>query len=253
MAELQYKTFSQLMSSIEGDLTQYVDNSLIKRNRYIKAARYVNSSLGIKINGKKTAIIDVNNFKGDLPTDCLSIITAIGLNINLKMNYIDEDIFVNMENVKIKNGIKNQIYHILKPNQTSNKRFCDKSINKNWRHSDYGIDVSEEIITTNFKEGQVYLEYIPHLENEEGDLLVLDHDKVNPYYEWEIKSKIFLDLWHNSDADTYNKYQDAIQIHLPKARQEAEQIVTTPEYKAMKAYNLNQTYQFYKRWIQIFE
>ena len=51
--ELQYKTFSSVMASVEEDLKQYADNNLISRRNYIKVAKRINSDLGPKINRKR--------------------------------------------------------------------------------------------------------------------------------------------------------------------------------------------------------
>lgn len=82
--------------------------------------------------------------------------------------------------------------------------------------------------------GTVYLNYLGNLEDEKGNLLVLDHPMVNEYYEYAIKQRILENLYMNGE-DVVQKMQ-LIEQRLRPARSNALSMVNTPDFKEM--YNL---------------
>ena len=103
----------------------------------------------------------------------------------------------------------------------------------------------------NFECGEIYISYVSDMEDGEGNLLVLDHELVNDYYEFAIKEKILHDLWINGE-ETYDKYKNINQVHLPKARQEAHRLVYTPEYKTIKEYDTRMLQKYYNEFYKMF-
>ena len=56
---------------------------------------------------------------------------------------------------------------------------------------------------TTFKTGKVYLSYQGAMENDQGDLLVLDHPYCNEYYEYAIKQRILENMvWNGENVST---------------------------------------------------
>jgi hypothetical protein len=86
---------------------------------------------------------------------------------------------------------------------------------------------------TNFQTGKVYLNYQGLLENEEGDLMVLDHDMINEYYEYALKQRILENLIMNDVPVQQGKIQ-LIEQRYRVARNYALSIVNTPNYGEMK-------------------
>lgn len=228
MAEIQYKTFDQLMSSVERSLKQYADANLIKRGDYIKDARYINKELGIKINRVVETEVEVQDYKAEIPEDLLSIIGAVAI--------LEKD--------------QKERFHPLTPTRVSIDRFAKHSYNRNCKKTEFQIDVDDNIFTLNFKYGKIYLVYVADLVDEKGNLLVLDHPLVNPYYESKITTQILKDLWYNSDADTHNKYQNERDIVLPQAAKKAKDVVYWSGYKALRAHALEVEKAYYNRFIR---
>jgi len=82
--------------------------------------------------------------------------------------------------------------------------------------------------------GTVYLNYLGNLEDEHGNLLVMDHPMVNEYYEYAIKQRVLENLYMNGE-DVVQKMQ-LIEQRLRPARNNALSMVNTPDFKEM--YNL---------------
>lgn len=85
---------------------------------------------------------------------------------------------------------------------------------------------------TTFKEGKVYLNYQSHLEDDNGNLLVPDHELLNEYYEYAIKERILENLYLNGE-DVVQRLQ-LIAPKLKAARNAALSLVNTPNFKEME-------------------
>jgi hypothetical protein len=83
---------------------------------------------------------------------------------------------------------------------------------------------------TSFQTGKVYLNYQGHLENEQGELLVPDHDMLNEYYEYALKQRILENLIMNDEEVNPNKIQ-LIETRYRAARNQAVSVVNTPNFK----------------------
>lgn len=100
--------------------------------------------------------------------------------------------------------------------------------------------------------GKMYLNYQGTLEDEEGNLLVLDHPFINQFYEWAIKVKILESLYMNdSDASIERKLMYA-KNELTKFRQTSLSWANMPEvYEIQQAYAIyrrEQEYRFFNPW-----
>jgi hypothetical protein len=81
--------------------------------------------------------------------------------------------------------------------------------------------------------GKVYISYMGAMEDDEGNLLVLDHPKINEYYEWAIKARIFENMYLNGEPDIERKLQ-LTKAELKTARAEALSIATMPDFYELK-------------------
>lgn len=91
--------------------------------------------------------------------------------------------------------------------------------------------IKNGFLHSNMRNGKIYISYEGNMEDEEGNLLVLDHDIINTYYEWALKTKIFENLWVLGE-DLERKLLYAKE-ELRKARVEAWSIVRTPDFDEM--------------------
>jgi hypothetical protein len=85
----------------------------------------------------------------------------------------------------------------------------------------------------NFKTGKVYINYQGAMEDENGNLLVVDHDMINEYYEYALKQRILENLVMNGSQVTQAQIQ-LIEQRYRVARNAALSIVRTPNFSEMK-------------------
>ena len=106
-------------------------------------------------------------------------------------------------------------------------------------------EIKNGFIYTNLEQGQVYLSYEGALEDDEGNLLVLDHPMINEYYEYAMKQRILENLYMNGE-DVSQKI-NLIEGKLRAARNNALGIVNTPNFAEMKAlWQMNRRAQYQK-------
>ena len=92
--------------------------------------------------------------------------------------------------------------------------------------------IKHGFLYTNFKTGKVYLNYQGQMEDEEGNLLVPDHDLLNEYYEYALKSRILENLYINGE-DVAQRMQ-LVEQRLRAARNNAKSVVNTPNFAELK-------------------
>jgi hypothetical protein len=85
---------------------------------------------------------------------------------------------------------------------------------------------------TTFETGKVYLNYQGQMEDDQGNLMVPDHDLLNEYYEYALKSRIFENLYLNGE-DVAQRMQ-LVEQRLKAARNQALSLVNTPNFKEME-------------------
>lgn len=92
--------------------------------------------------------------------------------------------------------------------------------------------IKDGFLFTTFETGKVYLNYQGALEDENGQLLVPDHDLLNDYYEYAIKQRLLENLYMNGE-DVVQRLQ-LIEQRLRTARVNALSLVNTPNFEEMK-------------------
>jgi hypothetical protein len=85
---------------------------------------------------------------------------------------------------------------------------------------------------TTFDTGKVYLNYQGQMEDDNGNLLVPDHDLINEYYEYAFKARILENLYMNGE-DVAQRMQ-LIEQRLKAARNQALSVVNTPNFKELE-------------------
>jgi hypothetical protein len=85
---------------------------------------------------------------------------------------------------------------------------------------------------TTFETGKVYLNYQGQMEDDQGNLMVPDHDLLNEYYEYALKSRIFENLYLNGE-DVAQRMQ-LVEQRLKAARNQALSLVNTPNFREME-------------------
>jgi hypothetical protein len=94
--------------------------------------------------------------------------------------------------------------------------------------------IKDNYLYTTFDCGKVYLNYQGMLEDDDGDLLVPDHDLLNEYYEYALKQRIIENLIMNDEVTAAKKFE-IIEARYRAARNNALSMVNTPNFAEMKA------------------
>jgi len=84
---------------------------------------------------------------------------------------------------------------------------------------------------TNFNDGTVYLNYQGQMEDENGNLMVPDHDLLNEYYEYALKQRILENLFLN--GEDVSQRMSLMEQRLKAARNNALSLVNTPNFKEL--------------------
>jgi hypothetical protein len=92
--------------------------------------------------------------------------------------------------------------------------------------------IKDGFLFTNFQTGNVYLNYQGALEDNDGNLLVPDHDLLNEYYEYALKQRILENLFMN--GEDVSQRMSMIEQRLRAARNQALSLVNTPNFKEME-------------------
>jgi hypothetical protein len=87
-------------------------------------------------------------------------------------------------------------------------------------------------LNTSFENGKVYLNYQGDLSDDNGNLLVPDHELLNEYYEYAFKARILENLFLNGE-DVSQRIQ-LIEAKLRPARNQAISLVNTPNFREME-------------------
>jgi hypothetical protein len=100
------------------------------------------------------------------------------------------------------------------------------------------VTVKNGFLLTNFDEGHVFLNYEGHMEDEEGNLIVLDDPIANEYYEYALKQRILENLLANGEQ--VQQLYNLMTIQMQKAKIDAVNFVRTPGFKEMyKTWRMN--------------
>jgi hypothetical protein len=271
--ELKYRTFDQLLAEVITDFTMFNTEGMIEPGQLIKVAQRVNYDLGLRIHSNKEKVIEIQNKKAKLPDDfyVLNYAKLCGeyelrdpiLHGRHTENVIMEDCpkcgcnndceceatYVQ----ECQNGEKIYVQVVEKRKQEvrTYKQFVDIKITSITGKCD-ALDnsfptgyVKNGFMYTNLDKGKVFISYQGSLEDEEGNLLVLDHPLINEYYEYAIKQRILENLYINGE-EVSQKIQ-LIEQRLRPSRNNALSIVNTPDFEEMqKLWETNRKAQYYK-------
>jgi hypothetical protein len=92
--------------------------------------------------------------------------------------------------------------------------------------------IKDGFLNTTFETGKVYLNYQGDMTDDNGNLMVPDHELLNDYYEYALKQRIFENLFINGE-DVAQRMQ-LIDVKLREARNNALSLVNTPNFKEME-------------------
>ena len=136
------------------------------------------------------------------------------------------------ELIQVINPGLTRIYRALHPLRMRSSENIDKECpdlyyngpNEGWLKGGY--------LFTTFETGTVYINYQGAMEDDQGNLLVPDHDLLNEYYEYAFKQRILENLYINGE-DVAQRLQ-IIEQRMRGARNNALSLVNTPNFKEME-------------------
>lgn len=274
--EIQYRTFDQLLDEVVTDFVIYNNEGMIEPAQLIKVAQRVNYDLGLRIHGTKEKVLDIEKRKTKLPGDfyvlnyaylcgkyTVTTPTMSGReteNVILKADLCRKcgqpDPTCTCEStyaVECKTGEKVfvQVVEKRKHETKTYETFEKLNIATSSGRTDALDDsaktayIKNGFIYTNIEEGSVFISYQGALEDDEGNLLVLDHPVINEYYEYAMKQRILENLYMNGE-DVVQKMQ-LVEQRLRGARNNALSIVNTPNFAEMyNVWKMNRKAQYNK-------
>ena len=227
--ELKYRTFNDLLNEVSIDFNTFANESMIEPAQLIKIATKVNYDLGLRINQQKSCILDISHNKARLPDDfyvldyallCSSYKTiqpkmqgrhsedkSIGTGICNKCHKPDLDnpcakpddccicnkVYTNdcgeSFEVVYKQGFDIRSYTEFERLTFKTGKGCDSNCLNTHIHSNHNAEIKNGFIYTNVSHGSIFITYQGAMEDEDGNLLVLDHPMINEYYETAIKHR----------------------------------------------------------------
>jgi hypothetical protein len=93
-------------------------------------------------------------------------------------------------------------------------------------------EIKDNYLLTNFKTGKVYINYQADMEDEKGNLLVLDQPYCNEYYEYALKQRILENMIFSGEK--VGQQLQLIEARLRAARNNALSFVNTPDFEEMR-------------------
>jgi hypothetical protein len=282
--ELQYRTFDQLLDEVATDFVTYSNEGMIEPAQLIKVAQRVNYDLGLRIHGTKEKVLDIEKKKTKLPSDFYVLNYA-----HLCGRYtVTQSVMSGREteNVILKNDLCRKcgqpdpqcscektytvecktgenIHVQVVEKRKYETRTYDTFERMHVATSTGKIDalndnasgrtgyIKNGFIYTNVDEGQLFISYQGALEDDGGNLLVLDHPVINEYYEYAMKQRILENLYINGEEVTQK--MQLIEQRLKAARNNALSIVNTPDFAEMyKVWQMNRKAQ-YNRYYDMFK
>lgn len=280
--DTKYRTFDELMYEVNQDFSMYNAEGMVEPAQLIKIAQKVNYDLGLRIHGTKEKVIEINKGKARLPQDFYVLNYALLLDQYTVKNpviagrqtedvklVVDpqvcrvcgsqatvcgctdtyattdcEDNFVLVE--KIRHEVK--VYDRFERINMSPSKFISeyaKSMGLAGTGTVNNGEIKNGFIYTNIETGKIYVSYEGALEDDEGNLLVLDHPMINEYYEYALKKRILENLYMNGE-DVAQRIQ-LIEPLYRAARNNALTIVNTPDFREMQnLWMLNRKAQYHK-------
>jgi hypothetical protein len=254
--KLRYRTLDQLIDSVSDDWENLDRENVMEPSRLIKVVRKINKELGLRITKTKEVLISFENGMVNLPDDmehlnyaviCGSRTISVGL-LDLPTNMQHENKWIDCLDegccTRVYMNCCGQTWQVVESeNQNGNVVHYSYPIQArvSIKHSLYhvnncevtGVITSPNFMKMNIPSGKIYLNYEGILEDEEGNLLVLDHPLINDYYEYAIKRRVLENMYFDASEDMERKLQ-LIEFRYRDAKKQALTLVNTPDYKELE-------------------
>lgn len=119
--------------------------------------------------------------------------------------------------------------------------------NKTWQAKNSAY-IKDGFMYPSFKTGKLYINYQGMMEDDEGNLLVPDHDLLNEFYEYAIKQRVLENAIMNGETVTQSQIQ-IIEQRYKAAKNNAYSLVNTPDFAELrKIWETNRKAQYANYW-----
>ena len=256
---IKYMTFDQLLDEVQDELELYDKNSLIEPSTLIPVITKINKELGLRVTEPRQEIIHFENYVAKLPNNLgkvnymvlISDRKAIDkyLPQGIHKDYVEIDLLTETDlNKKVyvtPDGFVYQtIYTHNQPSYYSYKVQHQLQIVKHSKDNPWECVIKGDYLKLNVQEGCVLIDYQATVEDEDGNLLVVDHPLIQDYYKYALKRRIFENMYFNGEEAALQKLQ-FIETRYIKAKQEANGVVDMPEFSELKqTLDINKTAMF---------
>ncbi len=264
----KYRTFDQLLEDVMVDFSNYALEGMIEPQQLIKVATRVNYDLGLRIHRTKQVVLDIEHGKAQLPSDFAYLNFAFRVGEYTIIQTFPAGTVIDTTRTvpykpapgesgpckdpecrdvcviktcndteshqliqKIGGGEFRQFSAFMPLRiQTVNNKVCDAP-NINEQASDIA-EIKDGFLCTTFTTGHVYLSYQGAMEDDDGNLLVLDHPYCNEYYEYALKQRILENMLFAGEPVT--NQLGLIETRFRAARNNALGFVNTPNFQEMQ-------------------
>ena len=260
----KYRTFDQLYNDVVVDFATYNIEGFIDPGQLIKVATRVNYDLGLRIHRTKEVVLDIEHGKARLPYDfaflnyafrCGSYSIADRMPSGTHIETFNDVPYVPAPGESgpcgdpecrdvcvIKTCDDKNAYQLIQRVgehtwrtftafvplriRTVNKYTCDcPNVNEQ------AAEIKDGFILTSFTTGKVYISYQGAMEDNEGNLLVLDQPYCNEYYEYALKQRILENMLFA--GENVSNQMTLIEQRLRASRNNALSFVNTPDFREL--------------------
>lgn len=141
------------------------------------------------------------------------------------------------------NGRRNEYTNLVPMRIEKSKSVSVDCFNLNSRDNHVAV-LKNGFLVTNFDEGVVYINYQSLMEDDMGNLLVMDHPFANEFYEYALKQRIYENLYMS--GENVANFLQLTEQKLRVARNNALSFVNTPDFRELKrVWELNRKAQYH--------
>jgi hypothetical protein len=235
---------------------------MVDPQELIKVAQYVNKDLSVKIHSVRQVVLDVNKGRTRLPNDFhmlnFAIICLKGeICGTVELPHQSERTATITSGCTLEECERTiQVTQLTSDYRVVYKQFAPLRLDQstNIHPQCYNTRVTCEhtgyikngwLYTNNLIEGKLYINYVGQMVDEEGNLLVLDHDIVNEYYEYALKTRILENMI--LAGEPVGPQYELMEGRRRKARIESKTLVGMPDFKDLvNAWEMNRKAQYQK-------
>lgn len=263
--KLKYRSLDALINAVNDDLRIQSDENFTDPSSLIKVVRKINKQLGLRVTRTKEVMIDFKNWVVNLPDDMESLNFAVICTYHKNVVPAIQGTITEHIDVDCTNGCSNvyltpcgdtfQIVQKVNPHQETifniQKRVSISNSLYQVNNCDvYGVILNDNFMKMNIECGKIYINYEGVLEDDNGNLLVVDHPMINDYYEYALKERIIENMYFAGE-DVERKLPLLAQ-RLQMAKREAYNVANMPEFRELQeVHDLNRE-AMYKKYFAVF-